>query len=80
MLDVKVLLVNEASFSQPYPTIKLIFSNKNGEPVSTKYFAPADYLDTQSVDELMPTASEVHIHFETEVAGPDALGFEFIFE
>ena len=80
VLDVKVLLINEASFAQPYPTIKIAFSNKNGEQVSVKSYTPADYLDKQSLNDLMPEGSEVHIHFKTEVTHPDALGFEFIFE
>ena len=79
-LDVKVLLVNEATFAQPYPTIKIVFSNKDGEQVLVKGFKPSDYLEAESVNDLMPSESEVHIHFKTEVAGSDTLGFEFIFE
>jgi len=79
-LDVKVLLVNDATFAQPYPTIKIVFSNKDGEQVLVKGFKPSDYLDAESVNDLMPSESEVHIHFKTEVAGSDTLGFEFIFE
>lgn len=80
VLDVKVLLINEAAFDQPYPTIKIAFSNKSGERVSVKSYTPADYLDKQALNDLMPAGSEVHIHFKTEVTHPDALGFEFIFE
>ncbi len=79
-LDVKVLLTNEASFDQPYPTIKIAFSNKNGEQVSVKSFTPRDYLEPDSLNKLMPHGTEVHIHFKTELTHPDALGFEFIFE
>jgi predicted Zn finger-like uncharacterized protein len=79
-LDVKVLLTNEASFDQPYPTIKIAFSNKNGEQVSVKSFPPEDYLEPDSLNKLMPHGTEVHIHFKTELTHPDALGFEFIFE
>lgn len=79
-LDVKVLLTNEASFDQPYPTIKIAFSNKNGEQVSVKSFSPQDYLEPDSLNKLMPYGTEVHIHFKTELTHPDALGFEFIFE
>ncbi len=80
VLDIKVLLINEATFAQPYPTIKIAFSNKNGEQVSVKSFSPTNYLDSQTLGDLMPSQSEVHIHFKTEVTHPDALGFEFIFE
>jgi len=80
VLDVKILLINEAVFDQPYPTIKIAFSNKNGERVSVKSYAPVDYLDKHSLNDLMPADSEVHIHFKTEMTHPDSLGFEFIFE
>jgi len=80
VLDVKVLLINEATFAQPYPTIKIAFSNKDGKQVLVKGFKPSDYLDAGSVNDLMPSESEVHIHFKTEVEGSDSLGFEFIFE
>ena len=80
VLDIKILLINEADFAQPYPTIKIVFSNKNGEQVAIKTFTPANYLDVDSRDALMPFGSEVHIHFKTEITHPDALGFEFIFE
>jgi predicted Zn finger-like uncharacterized protein len=79
-LDVKVLLINEAPFDQPYPIIKIAFSNKNGERVSVKSFSPQSYLEPDSQDKLMPSGSEVHIQFKTELSHPDALGFEFIFE
>lgn len=79
-LDVKILLMNEATFDQPYPTIKIAFSNKNGERVSVKSFLPSDYLEQDAQTSMMPSATEVHIHFETQVSHPDALGFEFIFE
>ncbi|MBV1910360.1 MAG: zinc-ribbon domain-containing protein [Kangiellaceae bacterium] len=80
LLDIKVLLINEAAFEQPYPTIKIAFSNKDGKQVSLKLFKPEDYLEADSLNSLMPMNSEVHIHFKTELTHPDALGFEFIFE
>jgi len=80
VLDVKVLLINEATFAQPYPTIKIAFSNKDDKQVLVKGFKPSDYLDAESVNDLMPPESEVHIHFKTEVAGSDLYGFQFIFE
>ncbi len=80
LLDVKILLINQASFAQPYPTIKILFSNKNGKQVASKKIKVDDYLTATSINDLMPINSEVHIQFKTELTGPDALGFEFIFE
>ncbi len=79
-LDVKVLLINQAKFAQPYPVIKIIFSDKNGKEVAVKRFKPSNYLRNRSKKEFMPSNAEVHIQFDTKTPHPDALGFEFIFE
>ena len=79
MLDVKVLLVNEADFDQPYPTIKITFTNTNSETVAVKTFPASSYLNSDAKDELMPSRTEVHIHFKSE-AQTDGFGFEFSFE
>ena len=79
-LDIKVMFVNQAKFAQPYPNIKIIFSDSNNNPVTTKIFKPTDYLKDSQQDELMPVNTEVHIEFKTDLEYPDALGFEFIFE
>ena len=79
MLDVKVLLVNEADFDQPYPTIKITFTNTNSETVAVKTFPANSYLSSDALDELMPSRTEVHIHFKSE-AQADGFGFEFSFE
>ncbi|MFT6732340.1 MAG: putative Zn finger-like uncharacterized protein [Polaribacter sp.] len=79
-LDIKVLLVNQAKFAQPYPVIKIAFSDKNGKEVALKRFKPSNYLRSGSKDQFMPPNAEVHIQFHTKTPHPDALGFEFIFE
>ncbi len=79
-LDIKVMFVNQAGFEQPYPNIKIIFSDSNNNPVATKTFTPADYLKNSNQQDLMPVNTEVHIEFKTDLDYPDALGFEFIFE
>lgn len=80
MLDIKVLLINKANFEQPYPTIRIAFSDKNSDPVYEKAFPPEYYLEADAKDSLMPSNSEIHIHFKTEHSHPDALGFEISFE
>jgi hypothetical protein len=79
MLDVKVLLINEADFAQPYPTIKITFTNTNSEKVAIKSFPASSYLSSDAQDEQMPSGTEVHIHFKSE-AQADGFGFEFSFE
>jgi predicted Zn finger-like uncharacterized protein len=79
-LDIKILFVNEASFFQPYPVIKIIFSDKNGQSIYSKRFKPSFYLKSASNDESMPPNTEIQIQFDTKIEHSNALGFEFIFE
>lgn len=85
MLDIKVLFINDAAFDQPYPVIKIVFSNKDGNDVATKKFQPSEYLSSSQSNqskslEMMPKGLETHLHFKTKTPHPDALGFVFSFE
>ncbi|MGX5175219.1 DUF3426 domain-containing protein [Aliikangiella sp. IMCC44653] len=79
LLDVKILMSNQAEFEQPFPNILIKFSNSQGALVAQKSFSPQDYFQ-QRADQLMPINSEVHISFNIELPHPDALGFEIHFE
>lgn len=78
-LDIKILLINEADFAQPYPRITINFSNQLGEQVATQQFEVKDYF-AEKVGVLIPASAEVHLSFHTDVPHPNALGFEFIFD
>lgn len=78
-LEVKMLMVNQARFEQPYPAIVIKFTNSMGKQVTEKRFTVADYFPKKQ-NQLMPVDVEVHLAFETELPHPDALGFEFRFE
>ena len=78
-LDIKILLVNNATFAQPYPRITIKFSNQDGKQVAVRQFEVKDYFP-EKVGQLIPANTEVHLSFKTDVPHPDALGFEFIFD
>ncbi len=78
-LNIKILLVNQANFDQPYPRITIHFSNQLGERVATKQLEVKDYF-AEKVGQLIPANAEVHLNFETDMPHADALGFEFIFD
>lgn len=44
-LRVTVKLVNEATFAQPYPRLRLTLTDRDGWVVARRAFAPADYLN-----------------------------------
>lgn len=77
-LDIKILMINEAKFEQPYPTIVIGFSNTLGEKVAEKQFTVNDYFPERA-NQMMPADAEVHIAFSIDLPHPDALGFEFDF-
>ncbi|MCW8998255.1 MAG: zinc-ribbon domain-containing protein, partial [Kangiellaceae bacterium] len=60
VLQVKILLVNQAEFAQPYPTIQIKFSNTEGRQMAVKQFLPAEYFPEKAA-ELIPSDTEVHI-------------------
>nr|WP_246722818.1 DUF3426 domain-containing protein [Aliikangiella sp. G2MR2-5] len=79
ILEIKLLLVNEANFAQPYPGITIRFSDRDGSFVSQKRFEVSDYFP-EKAEQFMPANAEVHLTFETKLPHPDALGFEFLFD
>ncbi|MET1256842.1 DUF3426 domain-containing protein [Aliikangiella maris] len=78
MLDIKISMINEAAFEQPFPRISIQFSNSKDELVATQHIEVGDYLP-QDAHKMMRVGQEVHIGFLTKLPHPDASGFEFIF-
>ncbi len=79
LLDIKLLLINQASFAQPFPSITINFSNSNGIQVASKRFTVDEYFPEKK-STPMPVGTEVHLSFQIPLLHPDALGFEFVLE
>ena len=77
---VDVLMVNNASFSQPFPLIELTFNNLNGKMVAGRRFKPEDYLSgDMSPGDLMAPRTPIHVSLQLQDPGPDAQSFRVVF-
>jgi len=79
-LLITATIVNKASFSQPYPDIRVTLSDLTGAVVAQRRFLPADYLGSlNSPFLLMKPGTPVHIRIAVLDPGRDAVNFEFQF-
>ncbi len=79
-LLITATIVNKASFSQPYPDIRVTLSDLTGTVVAQRRFLPADYLGSlNSPFLLMKPGTPVHIRIAVLDPGRDAVNFEFQF-
>ena len=77
---VDVLMVNNASFPQPYPLIELIATNLQGQLVAGRRFKPSEYLQGDARGaKLMPPRTPVHVSLEIQDPVEEALNFEVHF-
>jgi predicted Zn finger-like uncharacterized protein len=80
LMSVDLMLVNNATFEQPYPTILVDFSDHNGAVLSQEKVLPAQYLSAKRQLSLMPKAVDIHVHFEINKPANQATGYTFKFE
>ena len=71
---------NQAPFEQPYPVLRVNFTDVGGNPVARRYFQPSEYLSMElGTDELMPQQTPVLIRLEIADPGTDAISYQFDF-
>lgn len=75
-LIIDCVLLNTASFSQPFPDFQLAFSNIKGQLIAQRRFTPQEYLkgELAGVDS-MPSNQPVHIAIEIIDPGKDAVNY-----
>lgn len=79
-LIVDAVIVNEAAFEQPFPSIGLTFSNLNGDVVAQSVFSPNEYLAGDARDmEAMPPDTPVRIAINIRDPGRDAVNYNISF-
>jgi predicted Zn finger-like uncharacterized protein len=79
-LLISAAFVNNAKFSQPYPTIAVKLSDLSGNIVATRHFRPEEYLENlYSKFLLMESGTPIHITLAVLDPGDDAINFEFSF-
>jgi predicted Zn finger-like uncharacterized protein len=79
-LIVDAVIINRASFEQPFPAIALTFSNLNNDVVAQSVFTPEEYLagDGQGL-KAMPTDTPVRILINIRDPGKDAVNYNIAF-
>ena len=79
-LIVDALILNEASFAQPFPVVELRFSRIDGQLAAARRFEPVEYLSGELRGATqMQVMTPVHIALEIEDPGPDAVNYVMLF-
>lgn len=79
-LAVDVILYNRADFAQPFPVLRMTFSDRNGREVANKTFRPAEYLAGELAGEsLMPPQTPVHVGLSLLDPGSTADSYQLDF-
>lgn len=79
-LLISATITNQASYTQPYPTILLKFTDLTGATVAQRYFQPKEYLGLLNKPfALMPSKKPVQLNIEILDPGSDAINFQFFF-
>ena len=79
-LLVSATIINNASFTQPFPGLQLSFSDINGIKVATRNFLPEDYLPAKySTRKGMESNIPIQLELELVDPGKNAVNFEFDF-
>ena len=64
-LLVDAIIYNRASFSQPFPLLKLTFSDQHGQVLASRLFQPLEYLGGELAgQQYMPQQTPIHIALE----------------
>lgn len=79
-LLINAVMVNQATFAQPYPDIHIKLSDISGNVIAERIFNSKTYMGKLSNPFLlMKSRIPVHINFEVVDPGKDAINFEFTF-
>lgn len=80
-LLVEAVIINRATFAQPFPAIALTFSNLNGDVVAQSVFTPEEYIAGEGRElSTMPTDTPVRIAISIRDPGRDAVNYNIAFQ
>lgn len=75
-LIVDAVIINEASFAQPFPTLSLSFEDLQGATIAHRQFKPSEYLRGDLLSTAnMPTGQSVRLTLELIDPGPNAVNY-----
>jgi predicted Zn finger-like uncharacterized protein len=79
-LMIVVTMLNQAGHEQPYPDVKIDFSNVRGGTVAARIFTPEEYLHKGNADSaLLAAGTETSFTLAIQDPGKDAVTYEFSF-
>ncbi len=80
VLVVDTIIINEANFEQPFPNLKLAFSDINGRTVASRIFKPSQYLGGEMIGESqMPAQQPIQLSLEIVDPGANAVNYTLVF-
>jgi predicted Zn finger-like uncharacterized protein len=75
-LIVDAIILNTATFGQPFPDLALAFSTIDDQLVATRRFTPDEYLDGELAGKhIMPPNQPIHLTLELADPGPEAVNY-----
>ena len=75
-IRIKANLINRAPFAQPYPSVQLPLTDKDGRIVGRRTYGPGDYLPADSPAELLDPGTLAVISINLAHPNENAVGFE----
>lgn len=76
-LYIDTLLINNASYQQPFPDLVLIFTGLEDQTVASRRFKPKEYLAGELAGvTVMPQKVPIHIAFEIVNPGAEAVSYQ----
>ncbi|MCV6609622.1 MAG: zinc-ribbon domain-containing protein [Amphritea sp.] len=76
-LSVSLLIENIAPVTQPYPAVRLSFTDRKGKLISQRLFQPENYLNNRELNlQQMPAQQMVQISFDILDPGRRAISYE----
>ncbi len=74
-LSITGTLANQAGFVQPWPELRVVLTDRFGEPLRARDFKPADYLPAGQSASLIAPGITARFRLDVVDPGPDAVGF-----
>jgi hypothetical protein len=79
-LEVRAVVVNDASRAQSFPGIRFTLFNVNGNVIASRVFSPAEYLEEASQHGVqMPRGEAIRVRLQLIAPEDTAVSFEFEF-
>lgn len=79
MLIINIGFVNQAEFSQRYPTLEILLTDRSGRLIVQHDYQPSDYLDNWQAGDVLDVGKSLDISLSMEDPGNEAMSFELDF-